>query len=399
MKHNLTIFTYVSFVLAAVFTPTARAQNYESYQLYMGGFPQQETNWSNDVQGVTHDDNNWFITNTHDIWKVPVERDLRSISPGVSGVIRKSISDYPQLAGYDHFGDPDVYRYQGVDYLIVPIENGDATCASGLPGAIALLRTDNQLSYIDHIVLPGQCNDAGWIAVNRTTGNLFSSRQHVGPLPGGMEPGLREYVFDWNWLHTTGQATIAFLRFIPLNYDFSCMQGGEFAPGDKLLYLISGFYTDSNALADREGIHILDTTSWARVGHSTRGTGGHFDYYYNPGFFTGAEEPEGLTIWNLDDGRAPGIRGQLHALVSDNDLDAGDVDFKHYTQIIRADRNSANSCQSGTPACPFHTIGSALNLAWDGAEIRIRGGVYLETATITKRVRLTAENGSVRIGG
>ena len=81
------------------------------------------------------------------------------------------------------------------------------------------------------------------------------------------------------------------------------------------------------------------------------------------------------------------------------DLDAGDVDFKHYTQIIRADRNSANSCQSGTSACPFHTIGSALNLAWDGAEIRIRGGVYLETATITKRVRLTAENGSVRIGG
>jgi hypothetical protein len=35
----------------------------------------------------------------------------------------------------------------------------------------------------------------------------------------------------------------------------------------------------------------------------------------------GDEEIEGLTVWNLDDGRAPGIRGQVHVLM----LDVGEV--------------------------------------------------------------------------
>ena len=44
------------------------------------------------------------------------------------------------------------------------------------------------------------------------------------------------------------------------------------------------------------------------------------------------EEPEGLTFWDLDaDGRAPGLRGQLHAVLLDNDLlTADDVYVKHY---------------------------------------------------------------------
>jgi len=44
----------------------------------------------------------------------------------------------------------------------------------------------------------------------------------------------------------------------------------------------------------------------------------------------GDEEIEGLTVWNLDDGRAPGIRGQVHVLMSDlEDASNDDLYFKH----------------------------------------------------------------------
>src|SRR6185503_2510917 len=105
------------------------------------------------------------------------------------------------------------------------------------------------------------------------------------------------------------------------------MQGGEFAPGDNLLYLVSGFFDDEDGLEEMEGIHVFETVTYQRVAHSTRGYG-HFDYYYDPGLPT-YEEPEGLTIWDLDGAGAPGITGQLHVFVSDNDADGGDVDFKH----------------------------------------------------------------------
>jgi hypothetical protein len=82
----------------------------------------------------------------------------------------------------------------------------------------------------------------------------------------------------------------------------------------------------------------------------------------------------------------------------DNDQpDDDDIYFYHYTNIIRV--NSASSCQTGTPACPFRTVSGAANLAWNGSEIRIQAGSYDETLTISQRVRITAEGGMARIGG
>jgi len=71
--------------------------------------------------------------------------------------------------------------------------------------------------------------------------------------------------------------------------------------------------------------------------------------------------------------------------------------FKHYTRTIRVD--PASNCQSGTLACPFRTFAGAYALAWPGAEIRLRAGTYIERPIISTRVRITAEGGTVRIGG
>jgi hypothetical protein len=60
---------------------------------------------------------------------------------------------------------------------------------------------------------------------------------------------------------------------------------------------------------------------------------GPFNYEYSPtNPIVGGlnEEPEGLTLWDLDDGRAPNIHGQLHVLLLDNDDSADEVYIKHY---------------------------------------------------------------------
>jgi hypothetical protein len=379
----------------------AAAQLYHAYYLFQSNYPSGQVSWSHDVQGAAHDDNNWFITNTDFIWKIPVQRDLNTVTVISPGVIRRTITNYPALAGYEHFGDPDVHRVGATDYLIVPIEDSQATCASGLPGGVAIFRCFD-LSYVAHVGFPGQCNDAGWVA---SQGDLLvSSRQHVGApdgSPPGTTGGLRFYFFDWNQLHANGIAAIAFDHELEtLNeqggrLEMVTMQGGEFASGGGLLYLISGFHDDDNGQEDREGIHVLETTNYQRIAHSTRGFG-HFDFYYDPGF-PNYGEPEGLTVWDLDDGRAPGISGQLHVMRLDNDPTFDDIAFKHYTNVIRV--NPTSTCQSGTIACPFRTIASANALAWPGVEIRMRTGTYPERPIISTRVRLTAEGGVVRIGG
>jgi hypothetical protein len=397
LKHTPhTAVALLAIALLALFTRPAAAQQARLYQLYVGGYPQQETNWSNDTQGVAHDDNNWFITQTLALWKVPVGVNLRTATADTPGVIFHNLSFYPALAGFEHTGDPVVYKFNGVDYLLVPLEG------PGRPGTIAIFSCAT-LGYLAHVGLPFQSGDAGWCGVD-SSGVIYSSLQHATT--------LNRFALNWSLFQTNGTIQLTPFAAEPMlneqggALDLVTMQGGEFSP-DGLLYLASGFYTDSDALADREGLHILEKRPnggggffWQRIGHSTRGFG-HFDYYYNPGTFTGAEEPEGLTIWDLDDGRAPGIRGQLHATVLSNEIDSGDIDFKHYSHVIRV--NPFVPCTGvfpqGSPTCPFPTVTAAVNnLAWHGSEVRIRAATYSGPLTISRRIRLTAEGGVVRIG-
>jgi hypothetical protein len=131
----------------------------------------------------------------------------------------------------------------------------------------------------------------------------------------------------------------------PLSLE-SWEQGGAFADDEQLpfplLYLINGNMDDPCDC----GIHVFEMTESQtgdecepgadpclvaqRVDRSTNG-GVYFSYEYHPGYDQ-YEEPEGLTFWDLDaDGRAPGIGGQLHAIMLDNELGVSDnVYIKHY---------------------------------------------------------------------
>src|SRR4030095_2699791 len=122
------------------------------------------------------------------------------------------------------------------------------------------------------------------------------------------------------------------------------------------------------------GVHVFETrpgsgtecgggdpcTIAQRVERSHNGSGG-FAYEFNT---TNLEEPEGLTFWDLDaDGRAPGLRGQLHVVLLDNDITNDDDAYvKHYRLSLEDSTPPVITCPADTVAeCSAHTGVPALD--------------------------------------
>lgn len=358
----------------------AVADDYQSHFLYLGNDPSQlHSEWSNAAQGIAHDDANWYISQRYHLWRFPANSNLNSFGSGMPGVTTRALSSYPALAaeGYDHFGDLCVHRYNGTDYLLVPIEGG--------PAGVAVIDADT-LTYIDHAPMTAQSH-ASWCGVD-ATGSLYGSQFD-------MVDELLKYSVDWSRLQQTGELRLQLIDIVPLRdasgtgpIAVTNVQGGEFTPDGHLLYLVA------------DGIHVFDasdTLNGLRRTQSSSNGAGPFNYQFNDGP-PNFDEPEGLTIWDLEQTPSPHA-GELHVMLLDNDkpLSDDDIYVKHYTRVIRVDAANAG-LQDGTPARPFRTVADASALAWDGAEIRIRATTYNESVSISKRVRLASEGGTARIG-
>lgn len=388
----LFIVQYVSIILS---DNTYALDSYEGFYLYLGNYPQSANpGWHENVQGIAHDIDNWFITQQYAFWKIPVTRDLnQSVSPSDPGVVKIDIRNITALnnEGYNHFGDLEHYEYNGQGYVFIGIEKVEPDGPPPPPG-VAVFRADN-LQYIDHAYVPQ--SKAGWCALD-PQGYLYSSE-------GSNVSSINKYAIDWNVLSNNNILVLSNPVQIPLfdenGFPFTFQrlgQGGAISPSGELLYVIGGFL---DTVLSTDGIHVFDLTTGRRIQRSTNGYG-YFNYEWHPGWDT-YEEPEGLTIWDLDtDRRAPGISGQLHVLMLDNDLiSADDVYLKHYTFNISVDKNYTG-VENGTPSQPFNTVNEAINFypAWDGAQIKIKAGSYPETLSTSTRVRIISDGGTSTIG-
>jgi hypothetical protein len=298
---------------------------------YLGDYPsERETGWAENIQGVTHDEANWYFTQTMTIWKFPVSHNLNTRVAGpdpARGILRAGLPAALKAEGYNHFGDFDCVRYvqpyAGVHrFLFIPIEGG------AVPG-IAVFRGDD-LSYIGRWLLPNEMN-APLCAYNPGDGLLYigSSLQIDG------RPVLRHlkaFRVDF-WQLLAGKVVMQHVKSASIVDEAGKLltlpygQGACFTPDGGRMYLVNGYYTDTDR--NTAGIHVLDTRAFQRIAKSTNGYGA-FNYEFHPGW-SRYEEPEGITYWDLNDGRAPGIRGVLHALLLDNDLtEADDLYLKHY---------------------------------------------------------------------
>jgi len=293
--------------------------------VYLGNYPSGSSlGWNGDSQGVAHDDGDWFFTTQDWLLKIPVQYNLATpFNPahppaGVETRGPNPLSSY----GYDHLGDLD----QVGGFLFVPVENS----SKKRPPAIAVFKASD-LSFVG-LKVTAQAN-AGWVAFNARQDLLYSSDNDVS----GTDP-LYRYKVDFSKLATgdVGDGITYQDRFHLLEANGTqlspplgnWMQGGVFTPrGD--LYVVNG-NGDDFSFAVRGGIHLFGTNG-RLIAESTNDSGkGAFDFAYSPGLDD--QEPEGIDWWNRDVGPAsPGITGQLHVMLNDNNTFTADkLFFKHY---------------------------------------------------------------------
>ena len=265
--------------------------DFPSDRTYSGGL-------SNDTQGVTHDSSYWFMTNTYNVWRWPVGSSINENPSYVSG--------NPWSGLYNHLGDLSY----GANYLFLPLEKNGG---SGSWCAFGVLNRD--LQYYNYAIVPDagvsdQGDSCPWVAYNPRDGYLYSSAFNTS------------YINKYSWslavVNGTWQLTLGFVARIPLKdgngnpMSLSSLQGGEFSNTNKL-YLVSDSASGVYAVDIFNG--RVQTWFGVQVDHSS----------------TAAEELEGITLWDVDNGMAPGVSGQIHVQMCDNDLsNSDDFYFKHY---------------------------------------------------------------------
>jgi len=254
----------------------------------LGDYPFDFSDWAYDLtdnlQGVANDGTNWYFTNMMDIAKTNVGTALENFSP-----VTYRMPVPWQQAGFNHMGDL-VYA-NGL--LYVPME--------GSQRAIGVFTT--ALTYIGYAIIPQ--DHAAWLAYNPRDGLFYSSNEFDAV------HHLNKYKITVNGLTVNAipEGTVSLVgNWAPI----LSLQGGEFSTKGNL-------YVSSDVAGG--GIREIDVL--------TGFVGGRGHVTFSPGF-PDEEELEGLTIWNLDNGTAPGIGGQIHLLMVDNDINTDDLYFKHF---------------------------------------------------------------------
>jgi hypothetical protein len=259
--------------------------------------------WSDEIQGVTHDDGNWFFTTGSPaaepdlLLKFPLDHDLSSDvdlnSPGDGILVRRKP---PELAAFEHFCDLDCFQ----SHLYVPLH--------GNPPPIAVFRASD-LAFVTWTPASPLTALLPWCAVNPKNGLLYASLFYDTPAFASL------HVWDRRLDHSG--LTLKHLGTMPLFDEagspvvLSRIQGGAFSPTGHLYLSV-----DTKA----GGVMGFDlVTGRRRV---------HYPVAYDPesGYPKLTEELEGITVWDLE---SRGY-GQVHLVMIDNDVSDDDLYFKHF---------------------------------------------------------------------
>ncbi len=319
-------------VLAGVVVPaTAASPPAPSIHTYLGNNPDGTDwpDWSENAQGIANDGEHWFFTSkSGGLFKY--DANWQPVNGNDIGKLGQ-VGFPPELEdmGIDHFGDPDHYA----GYIFVPFEGNHRA-------VIAAFRASD-LKFVDWVdVFPIQPK-AGWVAIDPIERLLYTSDDHI--VEG--TPLLR-YMLDvdkienditGDFLKSTTSIPVLEADGSPVSRKFIYMQGGVFTPSGDL-YLSVGKADDSPE-DTRGGLHLLrrtpDNSAFLLV-ESSVNVSGHvgepvFAYEYHPGSsIDPEEEPEGIDWWDRDNAPYSRYRGQLHAILLDNDWGDDAIWMKHY---------------------------------------------------------------------
>ena len=331
---------------------------------YLGNRPsdRDETDWSEQAQGIANDGEHWFFTRDTRLFKY--EANWEDVDGDDVGKLLGGGVGFPEALaegtfsdGIDHFGDPDHYA----GYVFVPFENNHpacpVVCPHDPPFAIIGVYTADDLTFVDWIDITQYQEKAGWVAIDPVKQQLYTS---VSTLEPGLTPLLR-YDLDVSKIGSDTEEFLtiqtdngeiarqakAFLWAAP-NQAFgkrlTYMQGGVFTPWADL-YLAVG---KAGAPVDDVGggLHLFRQGEDGDFYHvessenvdSDALPDPRFAYRYDPIIVPEpdtvnalGEEPEGIDWWNRDNDADSRYPGQLHALLLDNEALADDeIWIKHY---------------------------------------------------------------------
>ncbi len=356
---------------------------------YSGASPSDAAPWfASNIQGLASDGTYWYVTNADSIWKFPLAMDWEEVLPGAPGVTVRGLDDYkdaaPWIPGFhNHFGDLEYHNFCGFGVLLIPLHAEDH------PSTVLALRSSN-LQGIDYVELdPATHALAGCLGVDEVgdvyvPGPSYGSFERYSIDCGDLAAGVLSLALEQS-IQPTLENGAAFTR--------GSSQGACFSPAGDLFFYANGYCGDDFCDPDQDGLHVFDTTTWQRIARASSG-----DSLFR---FLGVpdEEPEGMTWIDLDERDVPGMPGQLHVMTLDDDWPSSDDIWVRHYRFRHWVAQSGSLFQSGTRPFPYHTVGQAVGRLWNGSEISIEPGTYVEPITITTRTRIVAPQGGVRIGG
>lgn len=360
---------------------------YESYIDYLTSqdHPNNlDSDWTDNVQGITNDGLYWYITQKTKLIRAP---EIADLADNLYQYGYTELSNWPELSGYEHFGDISFFDPDPNDgqsgYILVPVDSAPSYAR------LALFQANETLTYIGSDVFAGQGHNAGWVAVG-PDGTVYSSEN--------APTEIRKYQVNWNDIQQGANVEVTYTGSLQLrDYDgaplddnssqkLTRMQGGVITPTGAVLFLVNGFYF--NEPGDESwGVHAfsIGPYSCTRIARScNNGDECIFHYEFHPENTFG-EEPEGLTIWDQDFGQAPSIDGQLHVLMSRQNAFGDEVYLKHFT-FRKVIYNSDD-------------IQLTHDNAWSGSVLSLQAGEYHQSILIDKKVLIEAPFGTAIITG
>ena len=345
---------------------------------YTGNYPdEKKTGWAGNVQGLCHDEKNWYISQSGELWKIPVSHDLEKKidkNPPLGYLHKNNSETGLKKTLYDHYGDIDYSN----GYLFIPITSSD----NDVKPAIAVFNA-NTLTYVCRQVI--KRNDGKqyykslpWCAVHN--GKLYTSDRHCGLNEEEDSSPIEVYNIDFNAIKEKKNKFLKYDSSFPLwnnpKSQKSFMQGGCFDDSGRL-HVNSGMcpsntsegfssaFLIKNFSNTNDGIQVFSLSRYVSIfaitilkrkygdnipyeqllSHSTTlatevarscmddNKNNRFRYEFHPNS-PKYEEPEGITFWDLRGmtNIPEKIRNTVfHALMLDNEANNNDeVYMKHY---------------------------------------------------------------------
>lgn len=264
-------------------------------------FPVNKSNkMSQDLNGLTHDSQNWYFTQSESLWKIPVSFNLSSLDKlQPENTKMMEIPPLLQRRGYNRFGDLDYYK----GYLFVALE-GEGRVEE--KPRIAVFSADN-LELIETIPVEDWQKTIGWCGIDATKGYLYTSEANSSLL-------IKKYKITVSGetvsLGSPSDYKIYTSSGVRLN--LRDLKGGTFSSNGRYLFLVNG-NADPNSFYRRVWSFNLRSRRAMRVAS------------YGSGM-----EPQSISYWNIGS-KAPGISGHLHQITLNRSAESRDAfTFRHY---------------------------------------------------------------------